>query len=96
MFEAVLHDNEELLEWRVVGVQGASKTEGRLDQAFDAELGHVQQVGSLHRHRVPQSWTGKETDPHLGVVNSNTTYSVSTKESCHYVLHSGAHKHTAR
>ncbi|PWA17198.1 hypothetical protein CCH79_00010524, partial [Gambusia affinis] len=52
VLQAVLHDHEELLQRRVVRVQRPAEAQSRLDQAFDAELRHVQQVGSLHGHRV--------------------------------------------
>ena len=55
MFEAVLHDDEELLQRRVVRVQRPAEAQRRLDEALDAELGHVQQVGPLHGRGVPQS-----------------------------------------
>lgn len=55
MFEAVLHDNKELLEGWVVRIQGSSKAQSRLDQPFDTQLGHVQQVGPLHGRGVSQS-----------------------------------------
>lgn len=35
MFEAVLHDNKELLQRWVVWVQRSSKAQGRLDQTFN-------------------------------------------------------------
>lgn len=52
VLEAVLHHHKELLQRRVVRVQRASEAQRRLDQTFDAQLGHVQQVGALHRHGV--------------------------------------------
>lgn len=52
MFKAVLHDDKELLERRVVGVQRASEVERRLDQALDAQLGHVHQVEPFNGNRV--------------------------------------------
>lgn len=54
MFETVLHDDKELLERRVVWVQSSTEAQGRLDQPFNAQLGHVQQVGPLHGHGVSQ------------------------------------------
>lgn len=54
MLEAVLHYDKELLQRRVVRVQRASEAQSRLNQTFDAKLGHVQQVGALHCHGVSQ------------------------------------------
>lgn len=65
MFEAVLHDNKELLERWVVRVQCSSKAQSRLDQPFNTQLGHVQQVGSLHGHGVPQGCRTKAAHKHL-------------------------------
>lgn len=61
MFEAVLHDNKELLKRWVVRVQSSSKAQSRLDQPLNAQLGHVQQVGSLHGHWVTKGCTKKVT-----------------------------------
>lgn len=63
MLEAVLHDDEELLQRRVVRVQRASEAQRRLNQTFNAQLGHVQQVGALHGHGVSQGCSG-ETQKH--------------------------------
>ena len=52
MFQTVLHHHEELLERRVVGVECAAEVERRLNQAFDAQFGHVHQVEPLDGDRV--------------------------------------------
>lgn len=44
MFQTVLHHDKELLERCVVRVKCASQVESRLDQALDAQFGHVHQV----------------------------------------------------
>ncbi|TNN56270.1 hypothetical protein EYF80_033476 [Liparis tanakae] len=43
VFEAVLHDDKELLERWVVRVQSSSEAQSRLNQPFNTQLGHVQQ-----------------------------------------------------
>lgn len=52
MFQTVLHHDKELLERRVVGVQCAAQVESRLDQALDAQLGHVHQVKPFDRDGI--------------------------------------------
>lgn len=47
VFQAVLHHDEELLQWGVVRVQRAAQVESGFDQALDAQLGHVHQVKPL-------------------------------------------------
>lgn len=44
VFETVFHHDKELLQRCIVGVERASQVEGGLDQAFDAQFGHVHQV----------------------------------------------------
>lgn len=61
MLEAVLHYDKELLQRRVVRVQRSSKAQRRLNQTFNAKLGHVQQVGALHCHGVSQGCREKAT-----------------------------------
>lgn len=65
MFEAVLHDDKELLERWVVRVQSSSEAQSRLDQPFNTQLGHVQQVCSLHGHGVSQGCRTKATHRYL-------------------------------
>lgn len=47
VLQTVLHHHEELLQRRVVGVQRAAQVQRRLDQALDAQFGHVHQVEPL-------------------------------------------------
>lgn len=54
VLQTVFHDHEELLQRGIIGVQRPTEAQSRLDQPFNAELGHVQQVGPLHRHRIPE------------------------------------------
>lgn len=60
VFQAVFHNNEELLQGRVVRIQSAAEAQGRFNEAFDAQLSHVQQVGSLHSCGVSRSWKHKK------------------------------------
>lgn len=52
MFEALLQNHKELLQRRVVRVQGSAQTQRRLDQALNTQLHHTEQVGALHSHMV--------------------------------------------
>lgn len=61
MLEAVFHYDKELLQRWVVRVQGSSEAQSRLNQTFNAKLGHVQQVGTLHCHGVSQGCKKKAT-----------------------------------
>lgn len=65
VFQTVLHHHEELLEGRVVGVERAAEVERRLDQALDAQLGHVHQVEPLDGDRV--LWVWGKSDTHTDV-----------------------------
>lgn len=47
VFQTVFHHHKKLLQRSVVRVQRASQVEGGLDQALDAQLGHVHQVEPL-------------------------------------------------
>lgn len=47
VFQTVFHHHKELLQRRVVRVQRAAQVQRRLDQALDAQLGHVHQVEPL-------------------------------------------------
>lgn len=48
MFEAMLQDDKELLQWGVLGVQSPAQTQRGLNQYFDAELHHAEEIGSLY------------------------------------------------
>lgn len=52
MFQTVLHHHKELLERCIVRVERASEVQGRLDQALDAQLGHVHQVKPFDRDGI--------------------------------------------
>lgn len=47
VFQTVLHHDKELLQRCIVRVKRASQVERRLDQALDAQFGHVHQVKPL-------------------------------------------------
>lgn len=65
MFQTVLHHHKELLERRVVRVKCASEVERRLDQALDAQLGHVHQVKPFDCDGILRIWyeTGNRKGP---------------------------------
>lgn len=48
MFEAMLQDDEELLQGRVLRVQRPAQTQGGLNQYFDAQLHHAEEIGSFN------------------------------------------------
>lgn len=48
VFEAMLQDDKELLQGRVLRVQRPAQAHGGLDQYFDAQLHHAEEVGSLY------------------------------------------------
>lgn len=50
VFQTALQNHKELLQGRVLGVQRPAQTQRGLDQHFDAQLHHAQQVGPLYRH----------------------------------------------
>ena len=58
MFEAMLQDDKELLQRRVLGVQRPAQAQGGLNQHFDAQLHHAEEVGSLYGHGLfgGQDW----------------------------------------
>ena len=53
MFHGELHEDEELLQLRVV-VSHRALTHGRFDQTLDGDLEHVQQVGPLYEAAVSE------------------------------------------
>lgn len=52
MFEAMLKHDKELLQWRVLRVQRPAQAQGGLNQYFNAQLHHAEEIGSLDRHGV--------------------------------------------
>lgn len=60
MFQTVFHHNEELLERCIVRVERTSKVERRLDQAFDAQFGHVHQVKPFDSDGILRILTTKQ------------------------------------
>lgn len=48
MLEGVLHEDEELLQLRVVICHCLAQTHGRVYQAFDGDFEHVEQIGAFH------------------------------------------------
>lgn len=65
VFQAVLHHDEELLEWCIVGVECSSQVESRLDEAFDAQFGHVHQVKPFDGDGILWIWKGRKKSPPL-------------------------------
>lgn len=59
MFQTVLHDDKKLLQWGIVWVQCAAQVQCRLNQALDAQLGHVHQVKPLDGNGVLGIWKSK-------------------------------------
>lgn len=52
MLQTVLHHDKELLERCIVRVKCVSEVEGRLDQALNAQFGHVHQVKPFNRNGI--------------------------------------------
>lgn len=48
MFEAMLEDDKELLQWGELRVQRPAQAQGGLNQYFDAQLHHAEEIGSLY------------------------------------------------
>lgn len=42
MFQAVLHNNEELLQRWIVRIKGSAKAQGRFNESLDTQFGHIQ------------------------------------------------------
>lgn len=80
MLEAVLHYDKELLQRWVVRVQGSSEAQSRLNQTFNAKLGHVQQVGTLHCHGVSQGCREKATQTLSDVQKNGLHKAMSNKQ----------------
>lgn len=52
MFEAMLKDDKELLQWGVLWVQRPAQAQRGLNQYFDAQLHHAEEIRSLYWHGV--------------------------------------------
>lgn len=59
VLQAVLHHYEELLQRCIVRVERAAQVESGLDQALDAQLGHVHQVKPLDGDGILRIWSEK-------------------------------------
>lgn len=60
MFQAVLHDDKKLLQRGIVRVKRAAQVQCGLDQALDAQLGHVHQIKPLDGNGVFGIWRKTE------------------------------------